>query len=116
MSDTTRAGEGGADAEAMYSRIVEDELKDERVTLGKMFGASGLRIDGKVYAMVVKGQLVVKLPRERVTELALAEGAEPFMQGGRVMKEWAAVEPTAAVDWRSLVGEAKRFVGKIASQ
>jgi hypothetical protein len=36
------------------------------VTQGVMFGSTGLKVKGKVFAMLVKGALVVKLPKARV--------------------------------------------------
>lgn len=60
-----------------------------------MFGSSGLKINGKVFAMLVKGDLVVKLPRESVDELIAGGSGVAFDPGhGRVMKEWVRVEPT----------------------
>jgi TfoX/Sxy family transcriptional regulator of competence genes len=38
-----------------------------------MFGSPGLKVSGKVFSMLVKGRLVVKLPRQRV-EAIIAEG------------------------------------------
>lgn len=42
-------------------------LRERGITTSRMFGASGLKVGGKVFALLVKGRLVVKLPRERIT-------------------------------------------------
>lgn len=55
--------------------------------------------------------LVVKLPRERVSEL-IAEGAgEPFAPAGRVFAEWVMVRRRDRDRWRALLHEAVAFVG-----
>jgi TfoX/Sxy family transcriptional regulator of competence genes len=46
-----------------------------------MFGSSGLKVGGKVFAMSVKNELVVKLPRERVDELVAAGAGSRFDPG-----------------------------------
>lgn len=77
-----------------------------------MFGSMGLKVGGKVFAMLVKGRLVVKLPKERVEALVASGGGEYFDPGhGRIMKEWVAVEPGNG-DWQSLAREAKHFVAR----
>ena len=71
----------------------------------------GLRTGGKIFAMLVQGRLVVKLPRERVDDLVAGGSAERFDPGrGRPMKEWASLDP-AAPEWEGLAAEARRFVG-----
>ncbi|MBI3953749.1 MAG: hypothetical protein HY330_04490 [Chloroflexi bacterium] len=76
-----------------------------------MFGSPGLKVEGKVFAVLVKGKLVVKLPKERVEALAASGDAEHFDPGmGRLMKEWAAVYPRAQDRWLSLALEARDFV------
>jgi TfoX/Sxy family transcriptional regulator of competence genes len=84
---------------------------DKRVTAGKLFASAGLKVDGKIFAMIVKGRLVVKLPRARVDALLETGEAERFDPGhGRLMKEWAAyLGPDAK--WAALVREARAFVG-----
>jgi TfoX/Sxy family transcriptional regulator of competence genes len=81
------------------------------VSTGRMFGSDGLKVANKVFAMLVKERLVVKLPQARV-EALIAEGAgERFDPGhGRLMKEWVVVKPNAEVDWRSLATEALQYV------
>jgi hypothetical protein len=79
----------------------------------KSFGASGLKINNKVFAMVSsKGEFVVKLPRERVDALVASRDGTRFDPGhGRLMKEWLVVSPKSKLDWLSLAKEAMAFVG-----
>jgi hypothetical protein len=84
---------------------------DKRVTMGKLFASYGLKVDGKIFAMVVKGNLVVKLPAPRVDELIAAGAASRFdPRHGRPMKEWA-VFTGKKPSWAILAREAHRFVG-----
>ena len=54
-----------------------------------MFGSEGLKIGGKVFAMLVKGQLVVKLPALQVQGIVNSNAGKLFDPGhGRLMKEW----------------------------
>jgi hypothetical protein len=77
------------------------------------FGADALKVGGKIFAMMVKGELVVKLPKERVDEL-IADGAGTrFDPGhGRLMKEWVSVPPSKEKHWIRLAEEARTFVGR----
>ena len=87
--------------------------REPRVTLGRMFGSEGLMIGGRVFAMEVKGQLVVKVSGPRAAALCEARLAEAFDPGhGRPMKQWVAVGPGAKVDWLELSREALQFVGR----
>jgi hypothetical protein len=81
------------------------------VTTGTMFGARALKVREKVFAMVVKGDLVVKLPSETVERLVSSGGGRRFDPGhGRLMKEWIAIPVGLRASWSRLVGEAKDFV------
>jgi len=105
-----------ADADALFEQLVARFADDPSVTPpapGGKFGASGLKIGGKLFAMVSKGRLVVKLPRPRVDELVASGTGERFDPGhGRVMKEWVTIEPGHERLWPALADEALRFVGK----
>jgi TfoX/Sxy family transcriptional regulator of competence genes len=97
---------------AAFDRIARSHLTDPAVSTGRMFGSEGLKINGKVFAMVVKGDLVVKLPTERCSSLIEKGHARPFDPGhGRLMKEWVAVPPSRARDWQKLANRARAFVG-----
>jgi hypothetical protein len=98
--------------EERFASIAESELREPGVTAGTGFGRNeGLRISGKIFAMLVRGELVVKLPKDRVQELSDAGIAHPFEPGpGRVMKEWVAVSVDASRRWPSLAKEARAFL------
>ncbi len=78
---------------------------------GGKFGASGLKVGGKLFAMMSSGELVVKLPRQRVDELVATGTGRPFDPGhGRLMKEWVTIAPVHGRDWDKLAEEARQFV------
>ena len=75
------------------------------------FGARGLKVDGKVFAMPSKGRLIVKLPRARVEALIASKKGQTYVLGARTMKEWVAFSDGTAASWRALAREARTFVG-----
>jgi len=80
---------------------------------GRQFGVNGLRVGRRIFAMLVEGRLVVKLPKARVDALVDQGVGERFDPGhGRLQKEWLAVHPDAAADWTVLAREALAFVGR----
>ncbi|HET6685648.1 MAG TPA: hypothetical protein VFH02_03880 [Jiangellaceae bacterium] len=99
--------------EGVWAGIAKTELASRPdITAGTGFGKSrGLRVSGKIFAMFIHDELVVKLPRVRVDELVATRGARNFDPGhGRLMKEWAVMPETAAGEWPTLVGEARSYV------
>ena len=78
---------------------------------GQGFGSQALKVNNRIFAMLVNGRLVVKLPRARVTELVETGHGQPFDGGkGTPMKEWVALTGDEA-ECRALVVEAQTFVG-----
>jgi hypothetical protein len=51
-----------SDPQDTFDRLAEQFLTDPRVRRGRVFDATALTLGGKVFAMLVKGNLVVKLP------------------------------------------------------
>jgi len=97
-----------------FKQIVKAFASDRRVTVGdgKGFGSGGLKVDGKLFALMSsRGQFVAKLPKQRVSELVAQGKGEQFDPGhGRLMHEWIALHEGEA-DWLLLAREARRFVG-----
>jgi hypothetical protein len=96
-----------------FRPIVDTFSSDGQVTYGgKGFGSSGLKVKGKLFAMIAsKGEFVVKLPKERVDELVSLKKGKYFDPGhGRLMKQWITlrVPPSA---WIEFAKEARAFVG-----
>ena len=101
--------------EERYATIVAALLRNPDVTLGssgkKGFGSSALRINNKIFAMLSKGKLVVKLPQQRVDALIAIGAGGRFDPGhGRLMKEWVSVAPSSEAEWLPLASEAIAFV------
>jgi hypothetical protein len=99
------------DIDPSFMPVVAAFADDPHVSRGKMFGSSSvLSVNGKIFAMLVKGRFVAKLPREKVDELVSGGGGEYFDPGhGRLMKEWVTFDAGTA-SWVELAKEAYRFV------
>ncbi|MBI2936453.1 MAG: TfoX/Sxy family protein, partial [Chloroflexi bacterium] len=81
-------------AEELFRAVVHALSTAPQITKTKMFGSEGLKVGSKVFAVLVKGKLVVKLPAQRVARLVASGVGVRFDPGmGRVMKEWVALEP-----------------------
>lgn len=77
----------------------------------KGFGASALTVEGRIFAMLTRDRLVVKLPKGRVDALvATGWGVRFDANRGRPMKEWLSVDPHHEDDWTTLAEEALTFV------
>ena len=77
---------------------------------GSGFGRGALRYRRKIFAMLVRGQLVVKLPRQRVDELVAGGHGERFdANKGTPMKEWFSLDPESDPSWPPLAREALDF-------
>jgi hypothetical protein len=98
--------------EQLWKPIAEAELATPGVKGGTGFGRSeGLRVSNKIYAMLVNGELVVRIPKARVDELVDAGIGRRFEPSpGRIMKEWLSLPPAASRRWKALVAEARAFV------
>ena len=74
------------------------------------FGRSAVRFQNKIFVMLVRGRLVLKLPRERVDEIiAAGEGVRFDADKGTPMREWLRLDPDSGWSWSQLAGEALEF-------
>jgi TfoX/Sxy family transcriptional regulator of competence genes len=95
----------------LFDSVVQAVEHDPSTGKGRGFGSSGLKIGGKIFAMLVEGRLVVKLPHDRVQELIAEGNGMPFALGhGRLMREWVAIPASDADQWTRLAEEARAFV------
>ena len=103
--------------EARFDDLVAALLDQPDVTLpdtagvSRRFGSAGLKVHGKIFAMLVRGRLVAKLPRTRVDALVLAREGERYdpRRDGRLMREWLMLDPSSNLDWLALANEALAF-------
>jgi hypothetical protein len=102
--------------EDRYQDLVDELVGADGVTPprgGSGFGRSALRFQNRIFAMFVRGRLVVKLPAERVEELIGAgEGVHFDANKGTPMREWLSLDPDSARPWLALATEALDFARK----
>jgi hypothetical protein len=96
-----------------FHDLADDLMGTDGVTPprgGSGFGRSALRFQNKIFAMFVRGRLVLKLPAERVEELiAAGEGVHFDANKGTPMREWLSLDPESARPWLALAAEALDF-------
>jgi hypothetical protein len=110
------AGKGVAipgEPEARYEELVDALVGIPGVTPprgGGGFGRTALRCERKIFVMWVRGQLVLKLPADRVDEL-IADGAGVRFDAnkGTPMQEWLSLDPDSGLAWLPLAREALDF-------
>lgn len=109
----TTSGPKGDRGEQLFRKLSERLGEDPEVNQGTGFGTNpGLRVGTKIFAMLGGGELVVKLPKERVDELVASGVGARFdpRRDGRLMKEWATIAVRHGRRWGRLADEALRFV------
>ena len=90
---------------------VTRESKDSSQRTG--FGSSALKVDNKIFAMLVKDWLVVKLPQHRVDALVtIGDGERYDPGGGRLMREWVTVTSESEEEWLALARDALGFAAR----
>ena len=98
--------------ESVFAAVVERLRGELGVAEGTGFGRNpGLRVNGKIFAFLRAGELVVKLPADRCARLVADGAAVPFDAGkGRPMREWVVFSFRDAEDWQASAEEALAFV------
>lgn len=96
--------------EKLFTKLVsfyatpQTEYPVERAML---FGFDCLRINGKVFAKLHNGHLVMKLPADRITALVDSGQVSSYELRGRLMKEWGVI--STSKDIIPLAEEARVF-------
>jgi hypothetical protein len=98
--------------EAQFWDVAEPLLDQPGIERSTMMGLPCLRVHGALFASCDRrsGDLLVKLPEQRVDELVAAGRAHSFAPAGRRFREWAAVPPERSRTWRRLLDDALAFV------
>jgi hypothetical protein len=98
--------------EELFESVTERLIaRNPSVRSGRILHSVGLKIGGKFFAFVRRGELVVKLPQHRVTELVAMGLGRPFDAGkGRPMKEWVVLQPADLASCENAVVEAMAFM------
>jgi len=104
---------GAGRPDQRYEDLVDELVGAAGVTPprgGGGFGRGALRFQGRIFAMLVRGRLVVKLPAGRVdTLVADGEGVRFDANKGTPMREWLSLDPGSGHDWLALTREALEF-------
>jgi hypothetical protein len=100
------------DGEARFWDLAEPLLARPGVERSTMMGLPCLRIHGSFFASCDRrtGDLLVKLPEQRVDELVADGRAQAFAPAGRRFRQWAAIPPARSRTWRRLLDDALAFV------
>ena len=96
---------------AFFWEIAEPFLADPATGIGTLMQFPCLRVHGNFFATCDHrtGDLIVKLPRRRVTQLIDEGRAQPFAPAGRTFKEWATVPERDEAIWEALLTEARAY-------
>jgi hypothetical protein len=99
--------------EQRYQDLIDELIGEPGVVPppgGSGFGRSALRCHRKIFVMLVRGRLVLRLPRARVDELVAAgHGVRFDANKGTPMREWLSLDPDARLAWLPLAREALDF-------
>ena len=102
---------GGEDPRALYDELTDDLLYDPALGRATMMGHPCVRLAGRFLAAYdpTVDCLVVKLPRDRVTELVDQGRGDPFAPAGKVFREWVAIPTVDRALWQQVLAEAVEF-------
>jgi hypothetical protein len=98
--------------EDLFWKLADTLLAQPAVTRSTMMGYPCLRVNGRFFACVERttGNLVVKLPADRVNDLVSSGSGISFAPNGRVFREWVAVPIPDEGEWSAFLDEAMTFV------
>ena len=95
--------------EVLFRAVVANHA-DLELEPGRGFGSGTLRVNGKIFASLSKGRLLLKLP-ERVVDLLIESNqGERFTTGvNRAKKEWVTIGASDAATWIALSQQARAY-------
>jgi TfoX/Sxy family transcriptional regulator of competence genes len=102
-------------AQARLEQLAVEYLELPDVAWGPMFGSTGLRVRGKVFAVAARaGGLLIKVSEAHADELSESGTAGRMVMGGSPRREWVLV-PDEADDatWAAQLDAAHGYVDSI---
>jgi hypothetical protein len=95
-----------------FHEMSAEALARPDVETGTMMGFPCLRVAGAFFASCDHrtGDLIVKLPRDRVAQLIADGVGKPFAPACRTFREWVLIDDRDATRWTALIDEARVFV------
>lgn len=87
-------------------------LAHPEVATGTMMGFPCLRVAGSFFASCDHrtGDLIVKLPRDHVTQLIDNGVGKPFTPASRTFRDWVLIDDRDETRWTAMIEEARQFV------
>ncbi len=104
------------DASDFFFDATEPLLTEPSVRRGTMMGYPCLRVSGAFFASCEHrtGDLIVKLPADRVAQLVESGAGKPFRPNGRTFREWVLIEGRNREQWDDALREALAHVSPTA--
>jgi hypothetical protein len=106
-----------SEPESRYEDLIDGLLGTDGVTPprgGGGFGRSAVRFEDKIFVMLVRGRLVLKLPAARVDDLiAAGDGVRFDANKGTPMREWFSLDPESGLPWLPLAREALDYARSV---
>ncbi len=101
-----------SEREELFWSLAQALCTNPAVTRSTMMGFPCLRINGSFFACVEgsTGNLIVKLPTDRVNELVASGAGIPFAPNGKVFRKWVAIPVPDQDEWAALLIESHTFV------
>lgn len=99
-----------SDGEALFTQLAALYATPQTkypVERAKLFGFDCLRTNGKVFAKLHNGHLVMKLPANRIKALVASGQVGQYEHRGSVLKEWGIISTSG--DIIALAEEARVF-------
>jgi hypothetical protein len=93
---------------AFFWDLAEPFLTEPGTSIGTLMRFPCLRAGGSFFATCDhrSGDLIIKLPRQRISHLIATGAAQPFAPAGRTFREWASIAHREEGTWRDLLAEA----------
>jgi len=101
--------------EELFQEIADQFVVRPGVARAPMFGMPTLKVNGKAFAGLQKGEMTFKLGSKDLDAALAINGARLFdpMGMGRPMREWVQVPSDQSTKWMELAGQAYNYVSTL---